>query len=180
MASPFFRFRLSSLLMAVSVVAACLSWYVNYFTRQPNLKLVTLGGSSAMSPTLSREILVVDFNAYRHAVPTRWEIVVLNPKEQSGGGYVADVLRVIGLPGETVSIANGDLIINGAPVTIPQRLHSLKSGWPLSDPESANIPFVVPVGHYFLLGDNPENACDSRELGAFPKADIRGRISGNR
>ncbi len=89
-------------------------------------------------------------------MPTRWDIVVLNPKEQAGGGYVADALRVIGLPGETVSISDGDVIINGVPVPNPQRPHSLKIAWPRSDTDSAKIPFVVPVGHYFLLGDNPE------------------------
>ena len=36
--------------------------------------------------------------------------------------------------------------------------------------------FVVPAGHYFMMGDNSENSTDSREYGPIPLADLTGRV----
>lgn len=130
-----------------------------------------------MSPTITREYLVVDVNAYRYSKPERWQAVVFNPRARTDGSIVADILRVVGLPGETVTFADGKVIINGQAITPPQRLQNIEFHCNLSDVEPAKHPYTIPDGHYYLLGDNPEEAKDSRLLGAFPAADIRGRVS---
>ena len=174
---PSFRFRLATLLVAVAIFAVCLGWYVNRVLRQPDFKVMHVGGSRAMAPTISRDYLAVDVNAYRLAKPARWHAVVLRPREQPTGAYIAEVLRVIGLPGETVSFSDGKVVINGQPVTPPQHLRSIRFHADVPDVEFVGHPYTVPEGHYYLLGDNPDEANDSRMLGAFPEAEIRGRVS---
>ncbi len=171
------RFRLATLLMIIGLVAVCCAWYVNHAFRQPAQKIMHVGGSLAMSPTITREYLVVDVHAYRRAKPERWDAVVMNPKERPDGSTVAEVLRVVGLPGETVTFSDGSVIIDGQALTPPPRLQKIKFDNKLPDVESAKQPYIIPEGHYYLLGDNPDEAKDSRLLGAFPEADIRGRVS---
>lgn len=176
MKSPL-RFRLSTLLMIVGLFAVCCAWYVNQVSGQPAQQIMHVGGSLAMSPTITREYLVVDVNAYRNSKPDRWHAVVMNPRVRPDGSTVAEVLRVVGLPGETVTFADGNVMINGQALMPPERLQKLKFHSALPNVESAMHPYTVPDGHYYLLGDNPDEAKDSRLLGAFPMADIRGRVS---
>ncbi len=176
MTKSLLRFRLSTLLIVVCLVAVCCAWYVNQVSGQPAQKIMHVGGSLAMSPTITREYLVVDVNAYRHSKPERWHVVVMNPKKRPDGSTVAEVLRVVGLPGETVTFAVGNVMINGQALTPPERLQKIKFHSNLPDVESAEHPYTVPDGHYYLLGDNPDKAKDSRVLGAFPTTDIRGLV----
>jgi signal peptidase I len=178
MSWPTFRFRLATLLVAVAILAVCMGWYVNRVLRRPDYKIMHVGGSRAMAPTITREYLAVDVNAYRLAKPARWDAVVLDPREQATGAYVAEVLRVIGLPGETVAFSRGQILINGQPVTPPERLRNITyhADVPGAKAEFAEHPYTVPAGHYYLLGDNPDEANDSRIRGAFTEADIRGRV----
>lgn len=177
---PRLQFKISTLLIAVTIVAAGLTFYIHRTQRQPNYKLMHVGGSLAMTPTITRELLVVDINAYRLAKPERWDIVVLDPQEQPTGAYLAEMLRVIGLPGETVSISDGKILVDGKSVTQPQHLQLVRFSADASDTHSELQPYIVPKGHYFLLGDNPVEAKDSRTLGGVPAAEIRGRVSGHR
>ncbi len=174
------RFRISTLLIAMAIVAGGLSCYVERILRQPNYKLMHVGISLAMASTITREILAVDLNAYRLAKPARWDIVALHPQEQPTGAYLTEMLRVIGLPGETVSISDGKVFVNGQSVTQPQHLQSVRYSASASDPHSELQPYVVPEGHYYLLGDNPAEANDSRTLGAISASEIGGRVSGDR
>jgi signal peptidase I len=175
---PNFRFSLARLLVIVAIFAVCLGWYVDRVLRQPDYKLMHVGGSLAMAPTITRDYLAVDVNAYRLAKPARWHAVVLRPRLQPTGAYIAEVLRVIGLPGETVSFSDGNILIDGQPVNPPEHLRSIRFHADVPNVKSVQHPYTVPKGHYYLLGDNPDVATDSRILGAFPESKIRGRVSG--
>ncbi len=130
-----------------------------------------------MSPTITGEYLVADLNAYRHSEPERWHAVVLSPKKQPDGSIVAEILRVVGLPGETVTFSDGKVIIDGQALTPPERLQGIDFHCNLPDVESGKYTYTIPDGHYYLLGDNPTEAKDSRILGAFPKLKLHGRVS---
>lgn len=177
MIKSFLRFRLATLLIVVGLCALCCAWYVNQVSGQPAQKIMHVGGSLAMSPTITREYLVVDVNAYRNSMPERWHAIVMNPKERPNGSTVAEVLRVVGLPGETVTFSDGNVIIDGQALSPPQRLQDITFRNNLPDVDSAKHPYTIPDGHYYLLGDNPDEAKDSRLLGAYPKTEIRGRVS---
>lgn len=80
------------------------------------------------------------------------------------------IKRIIALPGERVEIKNGDVYINGQILDEPYLRKEIKT-------ESHNLnEFIVPEGHYFLLGDNRPGSSDSRMLGCIPKEKIEGRI----
>ena len=121
MASDFSRFnmamllrlRLLNLLMISGLFAACGAWFVKQLRAQPSQNMMQAGGSLAMSPTITREYFVVDVNAYRNSKPQRWHAVVMNPRVRPDGSTVAEVLRVVGLPGETVAFSDGDVVIHG-------------------------------------------------------------------
>lgn len=177
-----FRFRLRTLFVAISLLAICLAWLVNWWQSRPSFQILTLGGSQAMEPFINgRTYLAVDMNAYRTANPKRWEAVVfrLQQPSQAGRAPTACILRVIGLPGETVSFSAGKVFIDGKPLEspryLPSHLQNVSYESHLSDVEVITTPYTVPDGCYYLLGDNPAVASDSRMFGALPQAEILSR-----
>lgn len=76
--------------------------------------------------------------------------------------------RVIGLPGETVSIERGIVSIDGAVVA---------SDYQASLDSTDMRPLTIPAGSYFVLGDNRGDSDDSRAFGPVPDAAIVGRAA---
>lgn len=115
----------------------------------------------------------------------RWDIVVFKSVEP-GAEHDTLVKRVVGLPGERVLIRNGQLLINGEPIEMPDfmppvdytstvRFGRLQSnGYGLIDDEEHSL---IPEGHYFLLGDNSVDSRDARWFGWMPKHHIVGRVT---
>jgi signal peptidase I len=113
------------------------------------------------------------------AEPERGDIVVFKLPRDNATDYIK---RVIGLPGDRIQMINGVLNINGAPVemellgteaggprgTISRYRETLPNGVTHEILDSMNSSadntdvFVVPEGHYFMMGDNRDNSLDSR------------------
>jgi signal peptidase I len=88
------------------------------------------------------------------------------------------IKRVIGLPGETVEIRNGDIYINGNLLTKPKIIKDIyyRNISPARGPYGhRGQKFRVPENHYFVLGDNSANSKDSRFWGFVPFENIRGK-----
>ena len=95
--------------------------------------------------------------------PKRGEVVVFSLDRQPGRNFIK---RIIGLPGETIEIRRGAVIINGEPVKEPYL--------PLLD--NRNIaPLVIPEDHYFVMGDARVNSQDSRAFGPIRRDEIIGK-----
>ena len=136
--------------LALLVVAAC------------GTQTVKVVGDS-MAPTLKNgDIRLVDTGAYNSASPKRKDIIEYHSGYNSIG-------RVIGLPGETIGIANGKVSVNGAPLAEPY----LAPGTQTTAPQDT---YSVPSGSYFVLKDNRERAEDSRTLGFVPRSAIEGKL----
>jgi signal peptidase I len=110
--------------------------------------------------------------AYKFESPKRGQIVVFTAppsasKCGSSDGGATFVKRLIGLPGETVSEHDGSVLINGAPLTEPYVDPALR------DHQTGSWPRIAP-NHYFFLGDDRTNSCDSRIWGTVARSRLIG------
>ena len=145
--------------------------------------------SASMLPTLPvGDRFMVQEGWYAGHPVRRGEVVVFT-LEPGGPAFVK---RVIGLPGDTVQMQAGRLVLNGAPVAVVQGGEG-RERWALPDgPEIAvqrtpgasagrDTPaFAVPQGHVFVMGDNVENSLDSRldeRMRHVPVAGLVGRAA---
>ena len=133
------------------------------FVAQPYI----VSGES-MSPTFADgDYLIVDQLTYRLRDPHRGDVIILHPPHTEGTYFTK---RVIGLPGETVSINQGNVTIIKADGTKePLNETYIK----LPKYETAN--FSVPQDSYFVMGDNRAGSYDSRAWGVLERDKVAGR-----
>jgi signal peptidase I len=81
------------------------------------------------------------------------------------GQYEDYIKRVIGLPGETVTIAGGVVKINGVPLVEPY----------IAEPPNYSGEWVVPEGLLFVLGDNRNSSSDSHSWSYLPIESVLGK-----
>lgn len=95
--------------------------------------------------------------------PRRGEIIVFEWPRRPGDYQIQ---RIVGLPGETIEIRQGQVFISDKPLSEPYQPF----------PGSSSMQkIVIPEGHVFVLGDNRNNAGDSRHWGPLPVENILGR-----
>jgi len=125
--------------------------------------------------------------------PQRGDIIVFRPPKDPSTLYIK---RIAGVPGDTLAMRDGVLLIDGRAQAEPYATHSDTSADPApeefrwqrgylvpqgsvedGDHPSRNNwgPLVVPEQSYFVLGDNRDNSLDSRYWGFVPARSIEGR-----
>ena len=146
----------------------CLVVFVTFLVVEYVGQCTEVEGMS-MYPTLDdKEYLILDKLTYRFREPERYDIVVFPPKYKENTYYIK---RIIGLPGEEVLIADGQVYINGEP--LPENYGYEK----IEEPGLGAVPFRLGEDEYFVLGDNRNDSLDSRdaEVGNIKREDIIGR-----
>lgn len=124
----------------------------------------------SMFPTFHEgEYLIVDQLSYRFGDPSRGDVVVFEAPTDNTQFYIK---RIIGLPGETVSVSGEQVIIENA-----EGSFVLEDGAPQPDLPQANVRRVLGAGEYFVMGDNRDHSYDSREWGALKERKIMGRAA---
>ena len=126
-------------------------------------------GNSMYSTLKDGDVLILNKFKYRFFDIERGDIISL---ENDDTKYL--IKRVIGLPGDSISIKDNTLYINGE-VYIE---NYLEEGLVYDDFELTSLGYqVIPDDMYFVLGDNRADSVDSREIGLVSKDDIIGKIS---
>lgn len=155
--------------------------------------------STSMHPAIAEgDYFFASKFAYAIRAPRRGEIVVFT---LSGTG-VQYIKRLVGLPGDRIQMKGGVLFINGTacprvPESVDAALMPAEGGTFFREtlPEGASYAvlemtddgpaddtqeYVVPDGHYFMLGDNRDNSQDSRFLdpvGYIPRESLVGPVA---
>ena len=124
----------------------------------------------SMEPSLhNTELILVDKWSYHFHTPARGDVIVFVAPPDPSQDYIK---RVIGLPGDVITIQDTTVIVNGKP---------LKEFY--VKPENQGNPYppfinrVVPPDAYLVLGDNRNGSSDSRDWGCVPSKDIVGRAA---
>lgn len=109
----------------------------------------------------------------------RGDVVIFRYPEEPEIDFIK---RVVALPGETVTIRNKEIFVDGELLDEPYKVHLDENIYPvqpaLPEPWRSRDqfgPFRVPPGQYFVLGDNRDRSHDSRYWGAVPRDLIKGR-----
>ncbi len=130
---------------------------------------ISIVKGASMAPTFAEhDRLIIDKVTYRVRSIQRFDVVVFRGPQQPRKDYIK---RVIGLPGETVQLRDGRLLINDELVVQDfsfQNLVGERFG-----------EISIAAGHYFVLGDNRPHSTDSRasgRIGQVPAGNIRGRV----
>jgi signal peptidase I len=139
--------------------------------------------SGSMEPTLQiGDRIVVDKLSYHLHGVDRGNIIVFStpPNEDCAGPPVADLVkRVVGLPGETISLAGGNVYINGKLLDqswLPSSEQGKTYPGPSGAPYALHHPFQIPEGDVYVMGDNRMLSCDSRYWGPIKESTIVGKV----
>jgi len=129
--------------------------------------------SGSMAPTLegssveTGDHVLTEKVSYWFRTPRRWEVVTFRNAEG-----IQVMKRVVGLPGEMVSLVDGHVLADGAPVHRPPALEFL-TYYAFGNVHQGKS---VPCGDgYYVLGDDSKDSQDSRFEGPLEPERIRGR-----
>ncbi len=156
-----------SLLKEIGVfilIAVCVVLPFRMFIAEPYI----VDGPS-MDPTFKTgDYLIVDKLSYELGNPQRNSVIIFKfPTNPS----LSLIKRVIGLPGDTVTVVNGAVTITNT---------NNPAGFPLNEsylthPQADNFTVTLGPDEYFVMGDNRPVSYDSRSWGILPRKDIVGR-----
>lgn len=149
----------------ILVISLAIVFPIRAYVAQPFI----VEGDSMLPNFEDGQYLIVDEISYRFKEPSRGEIIVFHPPT---GQRIFLIKRIIGLPGETVKIENGKLIISKHKARIELKESYLPDGLKTFPDISLNLG----EGEYFVLGDNRPRSSDSRIWGVLPKNNITGRV----
>lgn len=124
----------------------------------------------SMHPTFENlDYLIVDELLYDFKAPARGDVIVFR---YPGNPSIFYIKRIIGLPGETVSINRGVVTIT----TVAGGTLALAEPYIVNEDATYTKDVSLNPGEYFVMGDNRPNSSDSRVWGPLPKKDIVGRV----
>lgn len=161
-----FHFKLVRGLITFSIIGLIFLFFVYLLIVRPQ----RIYGNSMMPGLADGSYLLTTKVPYYLSNPKRGDIIVFAPPISSSDVFID---RIVGLPGETISIKQGDVYINSR-ILVEQYLLSPKStkgGTFLEE----NKPYKIPGDSYFVMSDDREVLNDSRQWGPVNKSTISGK-----
>ena len=143
------------------ILSVLLAFIVIVFLYQP----VQVEGTSMMPRLENHERIFINKFLYRFRPIERGDVVVFRYPLDTSKSYIK---RVIGLPGDDVSIRDGRVLVNGQALREPYVLSSYID-------EQNFAPVHVEPNHYYVLGDHRTSSNDSREWGTVDRRYVYGK-----
>ena len=153
-------------ILQIVVLAFALFLFMYLLVFQPH----KIKGNSMQPNFPDGEYLLTDKVTYRFEQPKRGDVIVFKAPTDESEEYIK---RIIGLPGDTISLKEGKIFINGKQLDesyLPQSLETFGSSF-LKEGEEIKVTDNV----FFVLGDNRPFSSDSRTWGFVDKSKITGR-----
>ena len=164
----FIAFRLKRQHWLVSAALLAVVWLILPLPLRSLINTSTMrlrqDGYSMGNTLPNGSYILANRQAYQLANPQRGDIVII--QFPSSSNSVLIVKRVIGLPGETVSINQGQVSINGAPINEQYVFAEA----------TYTGEWNIPEGEYFVLGDNRPDSSDSHAWGFVPRDHIMAKV----
>ena len=147
-------------------VALAIALFVRFFIAEPRYI-----PSPSMMPTLAvGDPILVEKVSYRLHPPKQGDIVVFEPPPQlQEYGYSASqafIKRVIGLPGQSVQVKQGQVLVDG---------QAIAESYIAEAPAYEMPPVQIPEDSLFMMGDNRNDSNDSHVWGFLPKKNAIGK-----
>jgi len=157
-------------LLKTGIIVFVIAFLIRYFLIQPFI----VEGSSMLPNYVDQEYLLAEKLSFSLSAPKRGDVIIFKYPNNPSVNYIK---RVIGLPGETVEIANNKVtIINkDHPAGIVLKEDYLPSNAQTLTSDNKKFSSTLTENSYFVMGDNREHSSDSREWGMLPRANILGR-----
>jgi signal peptidase I len=158
--------------VVLAVVAISVALLIQAFLVKP----YRIPSESMENTLLIGDRVLVDRVSWRFSEPARTDIVVFHPP------FAGPVLikRIIGMPGDVVSVSGGFVSINGKRLDEPY-VRKINGKSVPSEPFDNGLPwslqtaYTVPAGSYFVMGDNRIDSGDSREFGPVKRSQLVGK-----
>ena len=155
------------LIWTVQIVIVCFLafacvWYLG--------KRVSVIGDS-MNPELKNgNVTLINKAAYNMGTPKRGDVIAFKPNGNDNSHYY--IKRIVGLPGETIEVQDGRILVNGKTIKEKYKTTSIDEVGILSE------PYTLGNDEYFVLGDDRQNSEDSRnaDIGPVKRSEIAGKV----
>lgn len=154
-------------ILEIAIISAPIVLAIRYFVLMPFF----VKGASMEPSFYNHEYLIVDEFTYHFDTPERGDIVVFRYPRDPSEYFIK---RVIGLPGETVEIAEGRVILytdeypNGVTLSEPYLPDGTRT--------EGHVRTRLNLNEYFVMGDNRAASLDSRMFGPVAEPYIVGRV----
>lgn len=137
---------------------------IRYFLVQP----FYVKGASMEPNYHDFEYLIIDELTYRFNTPERGDVVVMRNPTNSREFFIK---RVVGLPGEIVTVSNGKVAVDGVDLDESAYLEAAVQTY-----TSGKATVTLQENQYFVLGDNRAVSHDSRRFGPIDESELIGRV----